>query len=99
MELLREHFYERLISLRGDVPWPARSPDLAPCDFLWGYIKSFVYNDKPRILQHLKDNIRQAIANILIDMLETVERSFKRRVDQCIANEGRHLSDVIFKTT
>lgn len=40
MELLREHFHERLISLRGDVPWPARSPDLAPCDFFYGDISN-----------------------------------------------------------
>ena len=33
MQLLREHFPERLISLRGDLPWPACSPDLSPCDF------------------------------------------------------------------
>jgi len=34
--VLREMFPGRLISLRGDVGWPARSPDLSPCDFfLW----------------------------------------------------------------
>jgi hypothetical protein len=37
MEVRREIFQGRLISLRGDIPWPARSPDLSPCDFfLWG---------------------------------------------------------------
>ena len=53
MELLREHFPDRLISLRGDLPWSARSPDLAPCDFfLWGYLKSIVYNVSSLSLQH-----------------------------------------------
>lgn len=33
MNLLREHFPGRLISLWGDFQWPARSPDLAPSDF------------------------------------------------------------------
>jgi hypothetical protein len=32
MEVLRENFSGRLISLRGEIPWPARSPDLSPCD-------------------------------------------------------------------
>ena len=37
MDFLREVFPRRLISLRGDVNWPALSPDLAPCDYLlWG---------------------------------------------------------------
>ncbi|GBN10237.1 hypothetical protein AVEN_63717-1 [Araneus ventricosus] len=36
MDLLKEMFPKRLISLRGDISWPARSPDLSPCDyFLW----------------------------------------------------------------
>lgn len=99
MELLRENFHERLISLRGDLPWPARSPDLAPCDFfLWGYLKSVVYTDRPRTLVHLKDNITQAIANIRTDMLERVDGNFRSRLVRCIENEGHHLGDVIFKT-
>lgn len=36
MAVLREHFPERLISIRGDLEWPARSPDLSPCDFFCG---------------------------------------------------------------
>lgn len=99
MDLLRQHFAGRLISSRGCHVWPARSPDLAPCDFfLWGYLKSIVYNDRPRTLPHLKNNIRQAIANIPADMLERVQRNFRNRLTQCINNEGRHLNDVIFKT-
>ena len=96
---LGEHFPERLISLRGDLPWPARSPDLTPYDyFLWGYLKSIVYADCLRTLAHLKDNIRQAIANIPVDILERVARNFENRVAQCIDNGGRHLADIIFKT-
>lgn len=99
MTVLRQHFPGRLISLRGDLRWPARSPDLAPCDyFLWGYLKSIVFNDRPRTLDHLKNNIRQAIANIPIDMLERVEQNFRVRLTQCIDNNGHHLADVIFKT-
>ena len=33
MSVLREMFPSRLVSLRGDIGWPAQSPDLAPCDF------------------------------------------------------------------
>ena len=84
--LLREHFSGRLISLRGDLPWPARSPDLAPCDFfLWGYLKSIVYSDRPRTLAHLKTNIRNAIADIPVDMLQRVARYFRNRLNQTIA--------------
>ncbi|XP_050314555.1 phosphate carrier protein, mitochondrial-like isoform X1 [Anthonomus grandis grandis] len=44
MQVLREMFPGRLLSLRGDISWPARSPDLTPCDFfLWGYLKAEVF--------------------------------------------------------
>ena len=99
MELLRERSPGRLISLRGDLPWPARSPDLAPCDFfLWDYLKSIVYNDRPRTLAHLKTNIWNAIAEIPVDMLQRVARNFRNRLIQYIDNGGRHLTDVISKT-
>ena len=99
MSLLRQHFPDRLISLRDDLQWPPRSPDLTPCDFfLWGYLKSLVYVDRPRTIAHLKNNIRDAIANIPIDMLQRVDTNFKNRLHQCIRNGGRHLPDVIFKT-
>ena len=96
MELSWENFYERLISLRGDLPWSARSPDLAPCDFLWGYLKSVMYTDHPRTLMHLKNNITLAIVNIRTDVLQRVDRNFRSRLMQCIDNEGHHLADVIF---
>ncbi|PNF33619.1 hypothetical protein B7P43_G13024, partial [Cryptotermes secundus] len=34
MTVLRAKFPGRLISLRGDIPWAAHSPDLTPCDAL-----------------------------------------------------------------
>jgi len=66
--------------------------------FLWGYLKSVVYIDRPSTLVHLKNNITQAIANILTDVLDRVDRNFRSRLVQCIDDEGRHLTDVIFKT-
>lgn len=99
MGVLRAAFPERLISLRGDVNWPARSPDLAPPDyFLWGYLKSLVYKDRPHTLDDLRNNIRAEIANIPVNMLERVTQNFRRRLNQCIDNGGRHLTDIVFKT-
>ena len=92
-------FWNRLISMRGDLNWPARSPDLAPCDyFLWGYLKSLVYKDRPRTVDDLKNAIRTEIARIPLNMLERVVNSFQNRLIQCIDNEGGHLKDIAFKT-
>ncbi|GFY07270.1 uncharacterized protein TNCV_5084571 [Trichonephila clavipes] len=60
IDLLKDTFGDRLISRFGPVNWPPRSCDLTPLDyFLWGYVKSLVYADKPQTLDHLEDNIRR----------------------------------------
>ncbi|GFX15970.1 transposase [Trichonephila clavipes] len=48
IDLLKNTFGGRLISRFGPVNWPPRSCDLTRLDyFLWGYVKSLVYADKP----------------------------------------------------
>ncbi|GFV26010.1 uncharacterized protein TNCV_2693761 [Trichonephila clavipes] len=65
IDLLKDTFGDRLISRFGPVNWPPRSCDLTPLDyFLWDYVKSLVYADKPQTLDHLEDNIRRVIADI-----------------------------------
>ncbi|GFS56293.1 hypothetical protein TNCV_2769541 [Trichonephila clavipes] len=63
--LLKDAFGDRLISRFGPVNWPPRSCELTPLDyFLWGYVKSLVYADKPQkpqTLGHLEDNIRRLL--------------------------------------
>ena len=65
MAIAREMFPQHLISRFGDVHWPARLPDLSVCDFfLWGYLKSKVYCNKPRTLNDLKVAISEEIAAV-----------------------------------
>ena len=55
MSVLRERFPERLISIRGDLEWPARSPDLSPCDFFFvGIFKSTCLRQPPTKPRELK---------------------------------------------
>ncbi|GFW86815.1 uncharacterized protein TNCV_2809701 [Trichonephila clavipes] len=71
IDLLKDTFAGRLISRFGPVNWPPRSCDLTPLDyFLWGYVISLVYADKPPTLDHLEDSIRRVIADIRPQMLE-----------------------------
>ncbi|PNF29317.1 hypothetical protein B7P43_G07822 [Cryptotermes secundus] len=59
MTVLRAKFPRRLISLRGDIPWAVHSPDLMPCDFLWGYLNAEVFKHHPTNLLQLKNVIWQ----------------------------------------
>ncbi|GFU40766.1 hypothetical protein TNCV_4793711 [Trichonephila clavipes] len=78
--------------------WPPRSCDLTPLDyFLWGYVKSLVYADKPQTLDHLEDNIRRVIADIRPQMLEKVIENWTSRVEYIRARHGSHMPEIIFK--
>ncbi|GFT11534.1 uncharacterized protein TNCV_2523491 [Trichonephila clavipes] len=70
-DLLRRSFADdRVLSRHYHHAWPPRSPDLSPCDYwLWGYLKSQVYRDRPTSLGMLEDNIRPQCLTITPDML------------------------------
>ncbi|GFW37875.1 RNase H domain-containing protein [Trichonephila clavipes] len=95
IDLLKDTLGDRLISRFGPVNWPQRSCDLTPLDyFLWGYVKSLVYADKPQTLDHLEDNIRRVIANIRPQMLEKVIENWTSRLDYI---RGSPMPEIIFK--
>ena len=65
--LLREIFpnRNRLISLRGDICMPVRSPELNLCDFfLWGHLQAKVLSQSHETIDDLKDTIRREVALI-----------------------------------
>jgi hypothetical protein len=62
MEVIWEMFLEHL---RGELPWPARLPDLSACGyFLCGYLKAKVYTTRPRTISDFKITIRKQISAI-----------------------------------
>ncbi|GFW82812.1 CNDH2_C domain-containing protein [Trichonephila clavipes] len=98
IDLLKDTFGDRLISRFGPVNWPPRSCDLTLLDyFLWGYLKSLVYADKPQTLDHLEDNIRHVIADIRPQMLEKVIENWTSRLDYIRASRGSPMPEIIFK--
>ncbi|GFX87154.1 putative transposable element [Trichonephila clavipes] len=98
IDLLKDTFGDRLISRFGPVNWPPRSCDLTPLDyFLWAYVKSLVYADKPQMLDHLEDNIRRVIADIRPQMLEKVIENWTSRLDYIRASRGSPMPEIIFK--
>ncbi|GFY21286.1 putative transposable element [Trichonephila clavipes] len=95
IDLLKDTFGDRLISRLGPVNWPPRSCDLTPLDyFLWGYVKSLVYADKPQTLDHLEENIRRVIAYIRPQMLEKVIENWMSRLDYIRASRGSNMPEL-----
>ena len=69
------------------------------CDFfLWGYLKSKVYSNRPQSIVQLKDAICQEITAISHEMTHRVIDNFHECLRQCVDNNGFHLTDLIFKT-
>ncbi|GFY12642.1 uncharacterized protein TNCV_2448331 [Trichonephila clavipes] len=99
IDLLKDTLGDRLIHvLDPPVNWPPRSCDLTPLDyFLWGYVKSLVYADKPQTLDHLEDNIRCVIADIWPQMLEKVIENWTSRLDCIRASRDSPMPEIIFK--
>ncbi|GFW19152.1 putative DD41D transposase [Trichonephila clavipes] len=98
IDLLKDTFGDQLISRFGPVNWPPRSCDLTPLDyFLWGYVKSLIYADKPQTLDHLEDNIRRVIADIRPQMLEKVIENWTSRLDYIRASRDSHMPEIIFR--
>ena len=84
MNLLRENFPQKLIGRFGNIPWPPRSPDLTPMDFLWGHLKERVYYDNPQFLVALKENIRREIGSIEPSLLRRVAQNTRLRFEECV---------------
>ena len=85
-------FPDRWIGRAGPHLWPARSPDLTPCDyFLWGYLKEQVYRTEPTDTDTLEISIRQAIQNIPADFIRKACHSVTQRINKLIKNKGKHI--------
>ena len=85
MNAVKALFPNRVVSRNGDIPWPPRSPDLTPCDyFLWGYLKTKVFETKPRTIADLKQWIQDEVAAIPVEMLQEVMNSFRSRLEECV---------------
>jgi len=90
---IREVFEDRVIS-RGR--WPARSPDLNPCDFfLWGYLKAKVYENNPHTIDELETNITDLIHSIPDEMLSNVYDNFIKRIHHCIVEQGHQFQHLL----
>ena len=71
-------FQDRIVSKNL---WQPRSPDLTPADFfVWGLLKGKMYKNTPRIIEQLKDAIRQEIQAVNVDALGKVFQNSEKRI-------------------
>lgn len=91
---LDDKFPGAWIGRRGPIEWPARSPDLTPCDFfLWGFLKNIVYGRNPRTIDQLRAEIQNAISKVDMQLCQKVCRSVFSRIECCIEKNGEHFEN------
>jgi hypothetical protein len=76
----------------GPIPWPAIAPDLTPPDFfVWGYVKSLVYGQRPQNEADLRQKITAAFAHITPEMLRATCCNLSARYELCRVSRGGHV--------
>lgn len=91
-------FGERWIGRGGPVHWPARSPDLTPCDFfLWGFLKDKIYATPVETREDLQDRIFDTARELRENpgIFARVRNSLIRRTHLCIDVQGGHFEHLL----
>jgi hypothetical protein len=92
---LNERLPNRWIGRSGTIEWAARSPDLTPLDFLWGYLKQKIYQQNIKDLDDLRQSITIAIISIKQDVFKRVFSEISRRLNLVISNNGGHIEQLL----
>ena len=91
MQVLRTMFPDRLVTRFRDIIWPACWRNLVVTDyFLWGYVRSKVYETCPANIAELKQRILDFIQGIPKSVLQRVMTAFPSRLQECIERHGGH---------
>ena len=100
LSYLEETFPGKVISRKGSVAWPPRSPDLTlPDFFLWGYLKGKVYSRPSHSIAALKKRIRKEVRAIPRSMLRACNvyacNMIPLRLPECLRRRVDHLEHVL----
>ena len=93
MRYLGGQFPGKIMSKRGDWPWPPRSPDLTVCDFfLWGYLKHQIWKEnQPQNLGQLRLAIARELHAIPLQMIQNAFDAMIKRCRSCIDNGANNI--------
>ena len=88
---LKEKFHNRVITRRGEHPWPAYSPDLNVLDYyFWGFANAEVWRQRPESLEDLRRCVEDVAAMISGDVIRAAMDNFQKRCEVCRDMKGGH---------
>jgi len=97
-EYLNESFPNRWLGRGGPVAWAPKSPDLTSLDYyLWGHMKTLVYETKVASRAVLHDRIFAAVEHIRNhpDNAASATRSLLMPAENCLATGGGHFEQLL----
>ena len=95
--LITTEFGTQTIGERLAVHWPARSPDLTPCDFwLWGSMKDAIHHQGPAAdLNEIKTRVRSFFAQVPEDHCRRAVQSVQKRCRLLLTQNGGHFEHLL----
>lgn len=95
---LSQKFPGKLISKKGSITWPPRSPDLTNMDFFfWGYVKHAIWNvprdQQPSTINELKQCIEREFQRVPVAFVRNSFDGMIRRCRKCVNRRGRTFSN------
>ena len=67
-----------MISKKGAIKWPPKSPDLSPNDYgLWGPAKQFIYEKRPKSFEELKQALNEYIATLTEEKIRRLTQNIR----------------------
>ena len=93
-------FGARVISGKTDRPWPAKSPDLSPCDYwLWSICLQEIRKVKPRQLIELQELVSDFCFSLSSDEVRKATAHVLRRTEICLELGGGHFEHMLKKSS
>jgi hypothetical protein len=91
LRYLDGQFGERMLAMNSTrgMDWASRSPDLNPLDyFVWGYLKSKVFQPMPKTMTVLKNRIKVEVDNLDQDMVRRAVWDLRSRARRVVEKQG-----------
>lgn len=74
---------------------PKKSPDCSPLDFFgFGYLKSRLMRRRARTIEGVKRAAREEWSAISAEMVQSVYRAWRYRMELMVKNKGDHIENV-----
>lgn len=100
LNLLRQHFDDRIISRGTDFEYPSHSPDLTPPDaYIWGMMKETIFRTEnpPENIAELRERIQTFFQHLNQPLFINMFSNLQNRYEACLRRNGEHFEHLKYR--